>query len=268
MNRISVTVITLNEERTLPRLLASLGEVADEVVVVDAESTDRTCEVAAVGGARVFVRPWNGQAEQKNFAAAQAQFDWILNLDADEELSAELCAELQQWKTFATADRAAYSMPRKSRYLGRWILHSGWYPDRKIRLYRRALGKHEGNVHESVRVNGVVGRLEGPILHHTFLTFSEHIAKINRYTSLVAREAYASGRRQWLLNLLVVPPWTFFRAYVLRQGFRDGSRGLFISVAATVYSCLRYLKLGGLVMGLAVDEPAPEPPAEKREESS
>ncbi len=268
MNRISVTVIALNEERNLPRLLASLGQVADEIVVVDAESTDRTCDVAAARGARVFVRSWNGQAEQKNFAAAQAQFDWVLNLDADEELSAELCAELQQWKTSATAKCAAYSMPRKSRYLGRWILHSGWYPDRKIRLYRRELAKHEGDVHETVRVNGAVGRLEGPILHHTFSTFSEHIAKINRYTSQMAREAYAAGRRQWLLNLLVVPPWTFFRAYVLRQGFRDGARGLFISVAAMVYSCLRYLKLGGLVMGLAVDEPAPEPPPKKHERSS
>ena len=263
MNRISVTVITLNEERNLPRLLASLGDVPDEIVVVDSESTDRTCEIAAAGGARVFVRRWNGQAEQKNFAAAQAQFDWVLNLDADEELSADLRAELQQWKMAATANRAAYSMPRKSRYLGRWILHSGWYPDRKVRLYRRDVSQMNGQLHDSVRVNGALGCLEGPILHHTFATFSEHVAKINRYTTLVAREAYADGRRRWLLNLLVVPPWTLFRSYVLQQGFRDGSHGLLISVAAAVYSCLRYLKLGALVMGLPVDQPVPEPPTQK-----
>jgi hypothetical protein len=119
----------------------------------------------------------------------------------------------------------------------------------------------QGLLHDSLRPRGPVGRLEGPILHYTFSTFSEHIAKINRYTSLMAREAYDAGRRGWLVSLVVVPPWTFFRVYVLQQGFRDGARGLLISIAATVYSCLRYLKLGALVMGLPVDPPAP--PAEK-----
>ena len=236
--------------------------MADEIVVVDSESADRTREIAAAAGARILVRRWSGQAEQKNFAAAQAQFDWILNLDADEELSPELRAELQQWKT-AAADCAAYAMPRKCLYLGRWILHSGWYPDRKVRLYRRDLSQWHRQLHESVRTNGAVGRLEGPILHYTLTHFSEHIAKMNRYTSLAARHAYEAGQRRWLLNLLVVPPWTFFRTYVLQQGFRDGGQGLLISVAAAVYSCLQYLKLGALVMGLPVDQPGTEPPAEK-----
>jgi glycosyltransferase involved in cell wall biosynthesis len=257
MNRISVTVITLNEERNLPRLLASLGDVADEIVVADCGSADRTREIAEAGGARVFVHPWNGQAAQKNFAAEQAQFDWVLNLDADEELSAELRVEVLRWKASAATDCVAYSMPRRSLYLGQWIHHSGWYPDRKVRLYRRDVSRMDGLLHDSVRVAGALGRFDAPILHYTFTTFSEHIAKINRYTSLMAREAYAAGGRGWLVKLLVVPPWSFFRAYVLQQGFRDGTRGLLISVAAAVYGCLRYLKLGAMVMGLPVDPPAP-----------
>lgn len=262
MNRISVTVITLNEEHNLPRLLASLGDVADDIVVaVDSRSTDRTREVATAAGARVFVHPWRGQAAQKNFAAEQAQFDWVLNLDADEELSPELRAELRRWKQSAAEDCVAYSMPRRSLYLGEWIHHSGWYPDRKVRLYRRDVSRMDGLLHDSVRVAGALGRFDGPILHYTFTTFSEHIAKINRYTSLMAREAYDAGRRAWLVKLLVVPPWSFFRAYVLQQGFRDGARGLLISVAAAVYGCLRYLKLGAMVMGLPVDPPTP--PAEE-----
>ncbi len=242
MNRLTVTIITLNEERNLPRALASVAGVADEIVVVDSGSRDRTLEVARQHGARVFERAWTDYSDQKNFAAAQAAHDWILSLDADEELSPALREEITRWKQ-STPEADAYEMPRMAKYLGRWIEHSGWYPDRKRRLYRRDRARLAGALHESLVVDGPVGRLRGDLLHYTFDSLEQHEAQVERYTQLAARLLYAGGRRSWLLPWLFAPAWAFLRTYIFQQGFRDGRHGWLIAQMAARYVWLKYTKL-------------------------
>jgi glycosyltransferase involved in cell wall biosynthesis len=246
MNRLSVTIVTLNEERDLPRALASVAGLADEVVVVDSGSTDRTLEVARRHGARVLTRPWTDYSDQKNFAAAQGSHEWILSLDADEALSPELRAELARWKE-SPAEAAAYEMPRRAHYLGRWIRHSGWYPDLKRRLYRRDRARFVGTLHESLEVDGRVERLQGELHHYSCSSLAEHRARVDVYTTLAAQQLFAAGRRRWLGPLLVAPPWAFLRTYFFQQGFRDGYQGWLIARMAARYVALKYLKLRTLV---------------------
>lgn len=239
--KISATIITLNEERNLRRALETL-DCADEVVVVDSGSTDRTREIACSYGARVMEHPWPGYAAQKNFAAAQAAHDWILSLDADEALSETLSAEIMRLKK--EGPRAAgYRMPRRAQYLGRWILHSGWYPDYKLRLYDRRRGRWTGDyVHESVQVDGPVESLQADLLHYTCDSLSEHLRTLDRYTTLAAQELRAQGRRANAARLLLAPPATFLKTYLLQQGFRDGYPGLLIAAMAAWYVFLKWAK--------------------------
>jgi glycosyltransferase involved in cell wall biosynthesis len=255
MNRLSVTVITRDEEKDLPRALASVRHLADEIVVVDSGSTDRTCALARQAGARVLERAWTDYSDQKNFAAAQATHDWILSLDADEELSPALQAALARWKE-ESPRAVAYQMKRKARYLNRWIHHSGWYPDAKRRLYRRDAARWTGKLHEQLEVQGEVGWLEGELLHYTFDTLAEHRAAVRRYTALAAQEMRTRGQRRWLLPLLLATPWTFLRTFIFQQGFRDGYRGFLIAWMAAYYVFLKYAKLAALVRGRS---PSSEP---------
>lgn len=248
MNRITATVITLNEEARLPRALESVRGVADEIIVVDSGSTDNTCTVAQRLGAKVIEHPWTDYSDQKNFAASQAAHEWILNLDADEELSPELRGELLQWKA-RDHEATAFEMPRRARYLGRWIWHSGWYPDRKLRLYRRDRARFVGALHEGLVVAGATRRLEGELYHHTVNSLEEHIRSVRRYTTLAAAQAFAAGSRHWLLPMVVSSPWAFVRTLVFQQGFRDGYRGFLIALMAAYYVYLKYWKLGVLVRG-------------------
>jgi len=256
MNRLTVTVITLNEERDLPRALASVRGVADEIVVVDSGSADRTRELARQAGARVVERGWTDFSDQKNFAAAQATQDWILNLDADEELSPALHEELRRWKEQPPA-AVAYEMPRRARYLGRWINHSGWYPDFKRRLYRRDRARFVGALHETLAADGAVARLAGDLYHHTFATTAEHAAQIESYSTLAARQRFAAGRRHWLLPLLCSPPWMLLRTYILKLGFLDGAAGWRIARLTARTSFLKYAKLRRLARGESLGEKAP-----------
>lgn len=239
--KISATIIAYNEERNLPRAIESL-RCADEIVVVDSGSTDRTVELAGKLGARVVESAWLGYAMQKNFAAEQAVNDWILSLDADESLSEALEAELWQWKK-RTPDRDAYTMPRLAQYLGRWIRHSGWYPDRKVRLYDRRKARWEGEyVHESVKVSGTVGHFESNLLHFTCDSLSEHLRTMDRYTTLAAEQLLASGTEVTWGRLILEPVWTFFSTYILKLGFLDGVEGLAIANMAALYNFLKYAK--------------------------
>jgi glycosyltransferase involved in cell wall biosynthesis len=239
--KISATIITLNEERNIARAIESL-RCCDEVVVVDSGSSDRTRELAEMRGARFLVHPWPGYASQKNFAAEQASHDWILSIDADEALSEALETEILALRQ-TDPRHAAYSMPRLAQYLGRWIRHSGWYPDRKIRLYDRRQAAWRGDyVHESVAVRGDVGRLQGDLLHFTCSSLREHLLTMDRYTTLAARELRARGKRIGWRQLLLDPPWAFFRAWVLQRGFLDGLPGLAIAYMAALYSFLKYAK--------------------------
>ncbi len=239
--KISATLITFNEERNITRAIESL-RCCDEVVVVDGGSTDRTVELASNLGARVIENPWTGYAEQKNFAARQAAHDWILSLDADEALSEALEAEIWRLKKDGP-EYDAYNMPRMAQYLGRWILHSGWYPDRKVRLYDRRKARWTGKyVHERVEVDGRVGRLQSNLLHFTCSSLSEHLKTMERYTTLAAEEIVSQQRKIGYRHLLLDPPWTFFRTYFLQRGFLDGAEGLAIAYTAAFYNFLKYAK--------------------------
>jgi glycosyltransferase involved in cell wall biosynthesis len=238
---VTATIVTLNEERNIGRAIESL-RCCDEIIVVDSGSTDRTVAMAEKRGARVIVREWPGYAQQKNFAAAQAAHDWIFSIDADEALSEELEAELMALKQ-TCFDADGYSMPRLAQYLGRWIRHSGWYPDRKIRLYDRRVAKWTGEyVHESVHVDGRVADLQSNLLHFTCDSLSAHMKSLDRYTSLAAREITAQGQTPGANQLFIHPLWTGFRTFVLQRGFLDGYEGFTIAYMAALYTFLKYAK--------------------------
>ncbi len=239
--KISATIITYNEERNISRVIESL-RCADEVVVVDSGSTDRTVELASKLGARVLESPWRGYAGQKNLASEHASHDWILSLDADEALSEALEGEIWQIKKNG-ADCDAYTVPRLAQYLGRWILHSGWHPDRKIRLFDRNKARWIGDyVHESVVTNGRVGHLRENLLHFTCDSLSEHLKTMDRYTTLAAEQIVDQRKKIGWSQLLLDPPWTFLRSYVLHRGFLDGTEGLAIAYMAALYNFLKYTK--------------------------
>jgi glycosyltransferase involved in cell wall biosynthesis len=237
---ITATIITRNEEERIAGAIASLS-CCDEIIVVDSGSTDKTREIAERCGARVFVRDWDGYSKQKNFAAEQATHDWILSLDADERVSIELANEIAQW---TPANEAARSMPRRASYFGSWIRHSGWYPDRKIRLYDRRRARWTGDfVHESMKVDGEVRRFASDLLHFPYRNWSDHLDRIDRYTALAAESARASGKRGSVLRLILGPPVSFFQAFILRGGFLDGWRGALIAFAAARYVFLRHFRI-------------------------
>lgn len=241
MIKISATIIAFNEERNIARVIESL-RCCDEILVLDSGSNDRTVELASKHGARVIECSWHGYAAQKNIAAELAANDWILALDADESLSEALEAEIWQIKK-SGPEFDGYTVPRLAQYLGRWILHGGWYPDRKVRLFNRHKAKWVGEfVHESVKVEGSVGHLESNLLHFTCSSLSEHLRSMDGYTTLAAQELVTRGKNLGMTRLLFDPPWTFVRSYVLKLGFLDGVEGLTIAYMAALYNFLKYSK--------------------------
>jgi glycosyltransferase involved in cell wall biosynthesis len=239
--KITATIITLNEERNIARAIESL-RCCDEILIVDSGSVDRTIELAQNLGVRVIEAGWLGYAAQKNWAAEQAANEWILSLDADEALSEALEAEIWALKK-SGPKHDAYTMPRLARYLGKWILHSGWYPDRKVRLYRRGSAKWVGEfVHESVQAHGRVGHLQSNLLHFTCDSLSEHLKTLDRYTTLAAQEIAARRMKVPLHRLIVDPCWAFLKTYFVQRGFLDGFEGLVIAYMAAFYTFLKYSK--------------------------
>src|ERR1700723_571599 len=246
MNRLSACLITLDEEHNLPRALASLSDIADEIIVVDSGSTDQTPVIAEEHGAAFFERTWTNYSEQKNFAAACAQNGWILSMDADEELSSALQTSLLDWKK-REPKFSVYEMARKTWYLGAWIKHSGWYPDFQRRVYRRDAAQFSGIIHESLRFEDKPGRLNGNLLHYTVRSFAEHEQKVERYAALAAQQMYAAGERSWRSAVWLATPWSWFQNYFLRGGFLDGYRGALIAQMAARAVRIKYEKLGQLV---------------------
>ncbi len=239
--KIAATVITLNEERNIARAIESL-RCCDQIVVLDSGSTDRTVELATRLGAIVVEDNWPGYAKQKNRAAEYAEHDWILSLDADEALSEALEGEIWSVKKRGPA-HDGYTMPRLAQYMGRWILHGGWYPDRKVRLYNRTKATWVGEfVHETVKVQGSVGHLDANLLHFTCESLSEHLRTLDRYTTLAAEELVFRKTKIGLTNLIFDPAWTFWRSYFLQRGFLDGMEGLTIAHMAAIYTFLKYAK--------------------------
>jgi glycosyltransferase involved in cell wall biosynthesis len=241
--KISATVITLNEQRHIRQCLESLQGIADEMIVVDSGSRDATLEIAAQLGAKTFVREWTNYAEQKNFASSLAQYEWILSIDADESLSSSLRQDILQAKQNGTQG-VAFEFPRKAFYLGRWIEHSGWYPDHKIRLFLKEKAQWEGRlVHEALHVDGPVVRLQGDLLHYSCESISEHLASLDRYTTLAAEDLWHRQKRSSSTGLLLSAFTTFVKTYWLKQGFRDGMQGLVIACFASYYIVVKHAKL-------------------------
>ncbi len=240
MTRLSVTVITWNEEERLRPCLLSVTW-ADEIIVVDAESTDKTVQVAREFTDRIWVRPWPGFAVQKNFALEQAAGEWVLSLDADEQVTPELRQEIERVIAGGTAD--GYAIPRKNFFWGTWVRHGGLYPDWQRRLFRRGSGRFvERPVHESVEIQGSVGRLQSPLLHYSYRSLEEFIQRSNRYSTLAAQEWIRQGGRVGPASLLFRPLGRFLSMYLLRLGVLDGWRGLLLAGLYAHYVFLRTAK--------------------------
>lgn len=239
--RLSVTVITWNEAERLRGCLTSVVW-ADEIVVVDAGSDDKTVEIARSFTDHVVGRPWAGFASQKNFALAQATGDWVLSLDADEEVSPELAAAIQRVLASPAAD--GYAVPRRNIFWGRWVRHGLLYPDWQLRLFRRGRGRFvERPVHESVEVDGTVGRLPAPLVHRSYRDVADFLERTNRYTTLAADEWVRSGRGIRRSDLLLRPLGRFVSMYLVHGGFLDGWRGFLLAVLYAYYVFVRSAKV-------------------------
>ena len=249
---LSVAIVTLNEEENLARTLASVSW-AQEIIVVDSGSTDRTVEIARSFGARVFERPWPGFAAQKNFAIAQCQGAWILSLDADEELTTELQTQIRTLLP-SNPPTDAYFLRRRNLFLGKWIRRGGFYPDPKLRLFRRAAASfdttpkfEERPVHETITFDGAADTLDYDIIHHAYPTLSTYIEHMDRYSNLGADILVERGRISrslfsFLLNVFLIPQITFNWNYFIRFGFLDGREGLLLHLYHATYTSWKYAK--------------------------
>ena len=252
MPLLSVAIITCNEEKNLPRTLASVA-FADEVVVVDSGSTDQTVAIARESGARVFEQSWTGFATQKNFAIAQCTGDWVLSLDADEELSPELRTQMRALlPTNPPVD--AFFLKRRNLFLNRWIRHGGYYPDAKLRLFRRTTVNfrvpprfEDRPVHETMIFDGASGTLDFDLIHHAYPSLEGYLEHMGRYSTLGSQLLVAAGRTSdswpaFYWNVLVVPHLTFLYNYFIRLGFLDGREGLLLHLYHSAYVSWKYAK--------------------------
>lgn len=241
---LSAVIITFNEQRNIGRCLDSLAGVVDEVVVVDSFSTDDTEEICRAKGARFVQHAFEGHIEQKNWALAQAQYPHVLSLDADEALSETLRKSVLAAKADGRYD--GYSMNRLTNYCGQWIYHSGWYPDRKLRLFdRRKAGWGGTNPHDRVEMQtgSTVSHLSGDLLHYSYYSVGEHLERARRYAEIAARAMRAQGRRATWLHLLFSPTIKFVRNYLLKKGFLDGRAGWTICRIAALETFWKYRNL-------------------------
>lgn len=240
---LSVIVITRDEEANIAECLASVS-FAREIVVVDSGSRDRTIELARAAGARVEQTPdWPGFGPQKNRALDLATQPWVLSLDADERVTPELRAQILRVLQ-GTGGPDAYEMSRRSSYCGQFMAHSGWYPDRVVRLFRRGAARFSADaVHERLVTQGAVGRLKGDLLHTTYPDLETMLEKLNRYSTASAGMLHAEGRRSTLAGAVGRGLWAFFRTYVLRAGWLDGRMGFVLAVSVAEGTYYKYLKL-------------------------
>jgi glycosyltransferase involved in cell wall biosynthesis len=242
MEPISATLITYNEERNVSAALQSLAW-ADEIVVVDSGSTDATVEICRGITDRIFTRNWTGYADQKNFAVEKASHNWILSLDADERLSAELQDEIKSLLSRGL-EYAGYKMPRIAYFMGRWIRHGDWYPDYQLRLFDRQKGTWQGGrVHESVKLEGKPGFLKGKIQHYTYHTLSDYLRRLDTYSSLAAADYFQGGEIVDAWKLLSHPMATFIKGYLAKGGFLDGAPGLMVALMGAISVYFKYAKL-------------------------
>jgi glycosyltransferase involved in cell wall biosynthesis len=238
---LSAVLITRNAASVLEPCLDSLG-FADEIVVVDSSSSDGTVDVAARKGARVVQKEWLGFGRQKQYAVEQASHDWVLCIDADERVSQQLRLSIE--KTLAAPESPVYRMPRRNRFLGRWLAHGEGYPDWSPRLFNRLNARWSDDlVHEKVLFAVTPGTLEGDLLHDSYDDLAVYIERQNRYTTLAARQAYEQGRNATVLHLLFSPLVRFIKFYIMRLGFLDGLPGLLHISIGCINSYVKYAKL-------------------------
>jgi glycosyltransferase involved in cell wall biosynthesis len=244
MIKLSVAIITLNEEKNLERCLKSVSRIADEVVIVDSFSTDATLSIAAKYDARIIQHVFEGFVRQKNIASEVTTYNWVLSIDADEVISPELEQGILSVK--ANPRHQVYRLSRLTNYCGKWIKHSGWYPDKKIRLFDKSMGEWTGDmIHEKWQPNDsniTIGELKGNLLHYSFYTISDHVKKIEKYTEMSARAAATRGKSCSMLKIMVVPKWNFFINYIVRLGFLDGYYGFIVCSLTSLESRIKYAK--------------------------
>jgi len=247
MPEISVVIMTLNEELKIERCLLSVKEVANEIIVIDSFSTDHTGDICLNHGAKFIRHPFEGYVEQRRYSIEQAKNDYILVIDADEALSEELRASIlsvkRQW------DHDGYNFNRLNSYCGRWIKHSGWYPDRKIRLFDRRKAAVKGkNPHDQIVMadHATLKHLKGDLLHYTYLSVDDHIHQINRFTEIQARGNFEQGKKAGYLSILFSPAFKFIRHYFFRLGFLDGYYGFLICRNSAYSTFLKHAKLKAL----------------------
>jgi len=239
---LSVVVITKNEEANITRCLSSVTW-ADEIVVVDSHSTDRTVDIARKYGAKIFSPEWRGYGSAKKEGVNRATGEWILSIDADEVVTPELADEIEGVLRNGT-NYAGFFMPRKTNFLGRWILHCGWYPDMLLRLFRKSKGNfNDAVVHEKVELNGETGSLKEHLLHYSYPDMDHYLRKFNLYTTLGAQEANRTGKKAGWTDIVIKPPVSFVKHYISKQGFRDGMEGFILSVLSSLAVMIKYVKL-------------------------
>lgn len=244
-NRISLFIITKNEEAKIAKCISSAKELVSEVIVVDAFSTDRTVEIAKEAGAQVYQRAFDGFTNQKNFALAKVSTPWALNLDADEILSPQLRQEIKQ--TLAGTTHAGFDIPFFNYFLGKQMKHSGLNKEYHLRLVRKEGARYEGGlVHEGLKVNGTIGRLKAPICHYSYDSIEAYFNKFNKYTTLAASQMQKNGRKFNLLFVLVTIPFEFIKRYILKAGILDGMRGFLWASFSSFYVFVKYMKLWAL----------------------
>jgi glycosyltransferase involved in cell wall biosynthesis len=239
---LSISIISLNEEVNLRRCLSSASDLAQEIVVVDSGSRDATLDVAGEFGARVQHQDWLGHRDQKNVALNLCTQPWVLALDCDEELSPELKASILAFFAQGDADRFHGAvMSRKVWFLGRWITHGDWYPDRKLRLFRREGAVWGGSPeHDRVELKGHTMLLAGDLLHYSFKDIRHFITKINTFSDVFLERQRSEGTQWSLVHSVFRPWWRFFRAYIIRRGFLDGFPGFWIAIATAFFAFVRY----------------------------
>jgi glycosyltransferase involved in cell wall biosynthesis len=248
-NSLSIIIITLNEQRNIARCLQSIrfcprAFSKRDILVVDAGSRDKTVNIARKLGARVFVRPWKGYSEQKNWALERVKSDWILSLDADEELTAELISEIERKVLETPPDVTGYFIKRRAFFLGKWIRHCGWWPDAQLRLVKAGTARFtEEPVHEGLETAGRTLEFDSPMNHFTYDSIRQYLEKMNKYSDLALQNLKPKKIRFWWFYMTVAPLLTFFRMYVSRQGFKDGWHGLVVCGLSAFHDFCKYAKM-------------------------
>jgi glycosyltransferase involved in cell wall biosynthesis len=242
--KLSIVIITFNEEDRLEDCLKSCTNIADEIVVVDSYSTDNTLKIAEKYGARTIKKEFVDYGSQKNFAMQQAKFPWILNLDADERVSDTLEKEILKLKPLShhQINADGFLIKRKTAYLGRWITHSGWYPDQKLRLFKKDKSQWHGRIHEGLKLDGITAKMDGDILHFTYRHITDHINRLNRYTKMQAEDIVTKKKKLLYLRAIILPPITFLRFYLWKMGLLDGYPGFIIALVSSWATAMKYIK--------------------------